>query len=88
MSDNDRQFDSWEFRQLAEKLDIKHITNCLRCQQSNGHAEDAVKTVKKFFKKEREVGHKEYQAFLDWRLNRVNTQIKFSKPTDRLIYRE
>ena len=47
VSDYGRQFDSWEFRQFAEKLDIEHITSSPRYPQSNDHAENAVKTVKK-----------------------------------------
>ena len=51
VSDNGRQFDSWEFMQFAEKLGIEHITSSPRYPQSNGHEENVVKTVKKLFKK-------------------------------------
>ena len=67
MLDSGRQFDSWEFMQFAEKLDIEHITSSPRYPQSNSHAKNAVKTVKKLFEKAREVGHTEYQALFYWR---------------------
>ena len=62
VSDNGKQFDSWEFMQFTEKLDIEHMISSPRYPQSNGHAENEVITVKKLFKKAREVGHIAYQA--------------------------
>ena len=85
MSDNGRQFDFWEFRQFAEKLDIEYITSSSRYPQRNGCAENALKTVKKLFKKAREVGHTEYQALLYWR-NTPTEGIGFS-PALRLFGR-
>ena len=47
---NDRQFDSWEFEQFAEKLGIEHITSSPRYPQSNGRAKNVEKCLKKIKK--------------------------------------
>ena len=64
---------------------ILNTTSRTRYPQNNGHAENAVKTVKKPLKKVREVGHTEYQALPDWR-NTPTEEIRFS-PAQRLFGR-
>ena len=67
MSDNGPQFDSSEFDTFAKTWGFKHDTSSPRYPQSNGKAENAVKTVKRLFTKCRESGQSEYLALLDWR---------------------
>ena len=44
MTDNGPQFDSAEFAMFAKKWSFKHDTSSPRYPQSNGKAENAVKT--------------------------------------------
>ena len=67
MSDNGPQFSSVEFRSFARTWGFQHTTSSPRYPQSNGKAENAVKTIKRLFTKCREAKASEYQALLDWR---------------------
>ena len=67
VSDNGPQFSSAEFGMFATKWQFKNITSSPHYLQSNGKAENAVKTVKRLFTKCRESGQSEYLALLDWR---------------------
>ena len=65
MTDNGPQFDSAEFAMFAKKWGFKHDTSSPRYPQSNGKAENAVKTIKRLFTKCQETGQSEYLALLD-----------------------
>ena len=52
---------------FARQWHFEHVTSSPRYPQSNGKAENAVKTVKRLFSKCRESGRSEFQALLDWR---------------------
>ena len=61
------QFSSSEFSVFARTWEFKHVTSSPTYAQSNGKAENAVKTVKHLFKKCKDSGDSEYLALLDWR---------------------
>ena len=67
VTDNGPQFASSEFSEFAKMWGFDHVTSSPRYLQSNGKGENAVKTVKRLFKKYQESGESEYVALLDWR---------------------
>ena len=67
VSDNGPQFGSKEFVVFAKTWGFNHVTSSPSYPQSNGKAENAVKTIKRLFIKCRESGESEYLALLDWR---------------------
>ena len=67
VSDNGRQFSSAEFATFAREWGFHHITSSPRYPQSNGKAENAVRTVKRLFAKCQHSGESEYRALLAWR---------------------
>ena len=85
MTDNGPQFDSAEFSTFAKKWGFKHDTSSPRYPQSNGKAENAVKTVKQLFTKCQETGQSEYLALLDWR--NTPTEGLNTSPAQRLLGR-
>lgn len=67
MTDNGPQFSSSEFGTFARVWSFEHSTLSPHYPQSNGRAENAVKTMKWLFMKCKEAGQSEYCALLDWR---------------------
>ena len=67
VSDKGPQFASKEFSTFAKTCGFVHITSSPGYPQSNGKAENAVRTVKRLFKKCHESGESEFLALLDWR---------------------
>ena len=67
VTDNGPQFSSAEFSVFARTWDFDHMTSSPKYPQSNGKAENAVKTVKRLFKKCKDSGQSEFLALLDWR---------------------
>ena len=67
VTDNGPQFSSAEFVTFTKVWSFEHSTSSPHYPQSNGKAENAVKTVKRLFKKCKDAGQSEYRALLDWR---------------------
>ena len=67
VTDNGPCFASSEFSKFASQWNFQHVTSSPRYPQSNGKAENAVRTVKRLFTKCRAAGVSEFQALLDWR---------------------
>ena len=85
MTDNGPQFSSAEFMSFASRWGFQHVTSSPRYPQSNGRAENAVKTVKRLFTKCQETRQSEYQALLDWR--NTPTEGLGSSPAQRFLGR-
>ena len=85
VTDNGPQFASAEFAVFAKTWMFKHTTSSLYHPQSNGKAENAVKTVKHLFTKSKASGQLEFLALLDWR-NTPSEGIGLS-PAQRLMGR-
>ena len=67
VTDNGPQFSSNEFQVFASSWSFNHVTTSPRYPQSNGKAENAVRTIKRLFEKCKETGVSEFQGLLDWR---------------------
>ena len=85
ISDNGPQFSSAEFAAFAKKWCFEHQMSSPHHPQSNGKAENGVKTVKRLFKKCCESGQLEFQALLDWR--NTPTEGIGSSPAQRFLGR-
>lgn len=67
VTDNGSQFPAAQFAVFAKSWMFQHITSSPHHPQSNGKAENAVKTMKRLFTKCRESDQSEFLALLDWR---------------------
>ena len=76
-------FDLSEFAKFADQWNFQHVTSSPRHLQSNGKAENAVRTVKRLFTKCHAAGVSKFQALLDWR-NTPSEGID-SSPAQRLL---
>ena len=85
VTDNGPQFASDEFAKFAKVRSFEHVTSSPRYPQSNGKAENAVKTVKRLFTKSKASGGSECLALLDWR--NTPTEGVGTSPAQRLMGR-
>ena len=85
ISDNGPQFSFDEFRRFATHWGCEHVTSSPRYRQSNGKAENAVKTVNRLFTKCAVSGQSEIRALLDWR--NVPTEGMDTSPAQRFLDR-
>ena len=67
ISDNGPPFNSADFAEFAELYDFEHITSSPGFAQSNGKAENAIKTAKRLLSKAKEDKKDPYLSLLDWR---------------------
>ena len=67
VSDNGRPFSSAKFQEFANLYGFEHVTSSPIYAQSNGKAENAVKTAKSLLKKAGKAEQDPYLALLDWR---------------------
>ena len=84
MTDNATQFSSFEFKSFTSELDIEHITSSPHYPQSNGKAENAVKTVKRLFSRCRDSGYNEYLALIGF--NNTPTEGVGLSPSQRTVW--
>ena len=66
-SDNGPQFSSDQFSLFATEWGFRHLTSSPRYPQSNGKAENSVKTAKNIMRKARRNGEDVWLAVLTWR---------------------
>ena len=85
VTDNGPQFSSAEFSVFARTWGFDHVTSSPRYPQSNGKAENAVKTIKNLFRKCKASGQSEFLALLDWR--NTPTEGIGTSPAQRLMGR-
>ena len=85
VSDNGPQFSSSTFRTFAAAWGFLHVTSSPGYPQSNGKAENAVRTVKRLWRKAEEAGEDKWLALLDW-LNTPSEHTR-SSPAQRFYSR-
>ena len=85
VTDNGPQFASSEFTVFTRNWGFEHSTSSPTYPQSNGKAENAVKTIKRLFKKCKESGQSEFLALLNWR--NTPTEGIGTSPAQRLMGR-
>ena len=85
ISDNGPQFASAEFAHFVKEWQFAHRTSSPHYPQSNGRAENAVKTCKTLLKKAKADGEDPLLALLDWR--NTPTEGMGTSPAQRLMGR-
>ena len=86
VSDNGPQFSSNEFQDFSKKWGFQHVTSSPRYPQSNGLAENAVKTVKRLMTRAKIAKKDAYLSLLD--LRNTPTQGMTTSPMERLMSRK
>ena len=84
-SDNGQPFSSAKFQEFANSYGFEHVTSSPTYPQSNGKAENAVKTVKNLLAKAEKAEQDPYLVLLDWR--NTPTETLNSSPVQRLFGR-
>ena len=84
-SDNGQPFSSAKFQEFANLYGFEHVTSSPIYVQSNGKAENAVKTAKSLLEKAAKAEQGPYLALLDWR--NTPTETLNSSPVQRLFGR-
>ena len=84
-SDNGQPFSSAKFQEFANSHGFEHVTSSPAYPQSNGKAENAVKTVKNLLVKAAKAEQDPYLVLLDWRS--TPTETLNSSPVQRLFGR-
>ena len=85
ITDNGTQFTSSVFSAFVKEWQFEHRTSSPRYPQSNGRAENAVKTCKSLMKKAKADGQDPLLALLDWR--NTPTEGLGTSPVQRLMGR-
>ena len=67
ITDNDGPFIGGQFAAFAKEWNFQRVTSSPNYAQSNGKAENAVRTIKRLFTKCKRAGQSEFRALLDWR---------------------
>ena len=86
VSDPGPQFSSSTFQHFSEKWDFEHLLASPANQQCNGKAESAVKSAKRFMRKNKDTNSDQFLALLDFR--NTPTQAVGSSPSQRLLNRQ
>jgi hypothetical protein len=84
-TDNGPQFDCAEFQKFAVEYQFEHVKTSPRYPQSNGKAENSVKTAKNILKKAADAGHDPHLSLLDFR--NTPSEGMDSTPAQRLFSR-
>ena len=84
-TDNGPQFDCAEFKKFAAEYQFEHVTTSPRYPQSNGKAENSVKTAKNILKKAADAGYDPHLSLLDFR--NTPSEGMDSSPAQRLFSR-
>ena len=84
-TDNGPPYSFREFQQFMTSYDIEHVTSSPHYPQSNGKAENAIKTAKNLLKKSKVAGTDLYLALLAWR-NTPSEGLE-SSPSQRMFGR-
>ena len=83
MSDNGPNFTSSGFQLFTDSYNIEHITSSPTYAQSNGKAENSVKTAKKIMQKALDAHADPYLAFLDF--TNTPTEGYTTSPAQRML---
>ena len=84
-TDNGPQFDCAKFQSFTRNFQFQHIKTSPRYPQSNGKAENSVKTAKAILKKAADAGHDSHLCLLDFR--NTPSEGMDSSPAQRLLSR-